>query len=144
MDPASLEFWEWFYVTGNEGKSLSAEEMQRAIEERWHPDLVLIQDAEVPGTGPPRNPCAARPRTRHGGGCGGNATRGEAMSEQDVETLRGSYDAFNSGNPQGVLDRLDAEVEWIEPFEHAYVMKDGKVGRMENKVDQDAWTAAWS
>lgn len=130
------------------------------------------------------------------------------MSEQDVETLRGSYDAFNSGNPQGVLDRLDADVEWIEPgggnapsgtfrgpqsvgedvfsavpqqfdeftaeaenyddqgdtivvtgrfkgrsksgaeldtaFEHVYVMKDGKVARMENKVDQDAWTAAWS
>jgi ketosteroid isomerase-like protein len=130
------------------------------------------------------------------------------MSEQDVETLRGSYADFNSGNPQGVLDRLDTEVEWIEPgggnapsgtfrgpqsvgedvfsavpqqfdefaaeaenyddqgdtivvtgrfkgrsksgaeldapFEHVYVMKDGKVARMENKVDQDAWTAAWS
>lgn len=130
------------------------------------------------------------------------------MSEQDVETLRGSYDAFNSGNPQAVLERLDPDVEWIEPgggnapsgtfrgpqsvgedvfsavpehfdeftaeaenyddqgdtivvtgrfkgrsktgteldaaFEHVYVMKDGKVARMENKVDQDAWTAAWS
>jgi uncharacterized protein len=130
------------------------------------------------------------------------------MSEQDVETLRGSYDAFNSGNPQGVLDRLDADVVWIEPgggnapsgtfngpqsvgedvfsavpqqfdeftaeaenyddqgdtivvtgrfkgkaksgadldatFEHVYEMKDGKVARMENKVDQDAWAAAWS
>ena len=50
MDPTSLEFWEWFYATGNEGKSLSAEEMQRAIEERWHPDLVLIQDPKFPGT----------------------------------------------------------------------------------------------
>ena len=37
------------------------------------------------------------------------------MSEQDVETIRGAYDAFNSGNPGGVLERLDAEVEWIEP-----------------------------
>jgi ketosteroid isomerase-like protein len=37
------------------------------------------------------------------------------MSEQDVETVRGGYDAFNSGNPGGVLERLDAEVEWIEP-----------------------------
>jgi uncharacterized protein len=37
------------------------------------------------------------------------------MSEQDVETVRGGYDAFNSGNPGGVLERLDADVEWIEP-----------------------------
>jgi hypothetical protein len=50
MDPTSLDFWEWFYVTGNEGKSLSAEEMQLAIEERWHTDLVLIQDPKFPGT----------------------------------------------------------------------------------------------
>jgi uncharacterized protein len=130
------------------------------------------------------------------------------MSEQDVETVRGGYDAFNSGNPGGVLERLDAEVVWIEPgggnapsgtfnspqsvgdevfpavgqyfdefradpenyddqgdrivvtgrfhgkaksgaeldaaFEHVYVMKDGKIARLENNVDQDAWTAAWS
>jgi ketosteroid isomerase-like protein len=130
------------------------------------------------------------------------------MSEQDVETIRGGYDAFNSGNPGGVLERLDADVEWIEPgggnapsgtfrgpqsvgddvfsavpqyfdefsaepenyddqgdtivvtgrfkgkakrgaeldaaFEHVYEMKDGKIVRLENKVDQDAWTAAWS
>jgi uncharacterized protein len=130
------------------------------------------------------------------------------MSEQDVETVRGGYDAFNSGNPQGVLERLDEEVEWTEPgggnapsgtfngpqsvgdevfpavgeyfdefraepenfddqgdtivvtgqfkgkaksgaeldaaFEHVYVMKDGKIASLENKVDQEAWTAAWS
>ena len=130
------------------------------------------------------------------------------MSEQDVETIRGGYDAFNSGNPGGVIERLDAEVVWIEPgggnspsgtfngpdsvgqevfpavgeyfeefraepenyddqgdtivvtgrfkgkakggaeldaaFEHVYEMKDGKIARLENKVDQDAWTAAWS
>jgi uncharacterized protein len=130
------------------------------------------------------------------------------MSEQDVETVRGGYDAFNSGNPQGVLERLDPDVEWIEPgggnapsgtfngpqsvgedvfpavgqyfdefqavpenfddqgdrvvvtgrftgkaksgaeldaeFEHVYDMKDGKIARLENKVDQEAWTAAWS
>ena len=29
-------------------------------------------------------------------------------------------------------------------FEHVYEMKDGKITRLENKVDQDAWTAAWS
>jgi hypothetical protein len=50
MDPRSLDFWEWFYETGNEGASWSAERMQRAIEERWHPDLVLIQDPEFPGS----------------------------------------------------------------------------------------------
>jgi uncharacterized protein len=130
------------------------------------------------------------------------------MSEQDLETIRGGYDAFNSGNPGGVIERLDAEVVWIEPgggnspsgtfngpdsvgqevfpavgeyfeefraepenyddqgdtivvtgrfkgkakggaeldaaFEHVYEMKDGKIARLENKVDQDAWTAAWS
>jgi uncharacterized protein len=130
------------------------------------------------------------------------------MSEQDVETVRGGYDAFNSGNPQGVLERLDPDVEWVEPgggnapsgtfngpqsvgedvfpavgqyfdefqclpenfddqgdtivvtgqfkgkaksgaeldaaFEHVYVMKDGKIASLENKVDQEAWTAAWS
>jgi uncharacterized protein len=130
------------------------------------------------------------------------------MSEQDVETVRGGYDAFNTGNPGGVLERLDAEVIWIEPgggnapsgtfngpqsvgddvlsavpqhfdeftaepenfddqgdrivvtgrfkgkaksgaeldaaFEHVYEMKDGKIARLENNVDQDAWTAAWS
>jgi ketosteroid isomerase-like protein len=37
------------------------------------------------------------------------------MSEQDVETIRGGYEAFNSGNPGGVLERLDPDVEWIEP-----------------------------
>ena len=130
------------------------------------------------------------------------------MSEQDVETIRGAYSDFNSGNPGGVLERLDAEVAWIEPgggnspsgtfngpqsvgedvfsvipqnfdefsaepdnyedqgdtvvvtgrfkgkakngqdldaaFEHVFVMKDGKVSQMENKVDQEPWTAAWS
>jgi ketosteroid isomerase-like protein len=130
------------------------------------------------------------------------------MSEQDVETIRGGYDAFNSGNPGGVLERLDPDVEWIEPgggnapagtfhgpqsvgdevfsavpeqfdefraepdnyddqgdrivvtgrfkgrsksgteldaaFEHTYDMKDGKIARLENKVDEQAWIAAWS
>jgi ketosteroid isomerase-like protein len=37
------------------------------------------------------------------------------MSEQDVETIRGAYGAFNSGNPDGVLERLAAECEWVEP-----------------------------
>ena len=37
------------------------------------------------------------------------------MSEQDVETIRSSYEAFNSGNPGGVLENLDPDVEWTEP-----------------------------
>ena len=37
------------------------------------------------------------------------------MSEQDVETIRGAYSDFNSGNPGGVLERLDPEVAWTEP-----------------------------
>jgi hypothetical protein len=50
MDPTSLEFWEWFYAPANEGASWSTEERRRAIEERWHSDLVLIQSFEMPGT----------------------------------------------------------------------------------------------
>jgi ketosteroid isomerase-like protein len=29
-------------------------------------------------------------------------------------------------------------------FEHVYRMEGGKIKRLENNVDQDAWTAAWS
>jgi hypothetical protein len=29
---------------------MTPEERQRAIEGRWHPDLVLIQDPKMPGT----------------------------------------------------------------------------------------------
>jgi hypothetical protein len=50
MDPTSLEFWEWFFEPANEGASWSLEERRRAIEERWQPDLVLIQSPEMPGT----------------------------------------------------------------------------------------------
>lgn len=130
------------------------------------------------------------------------------MSDQDLETIRGAYQAFNSGNPDGVIAILDEQIEWTEPgggnapdgtftspqsvgedvlaavprsfdefaaeameltdegdrvivtgrfkgkaksgaeldttFEHVYDMKDGKVARFENKVDHDAWAAAWS
>jgi len=37
------------------------------------------------------------------------------MSEENVEIVRGGYDDFNSGNIAGVLERLDENVEWIEP-----------------------------
>jgi ketosteroid isomerase-like protein len=29
-------------------------------------------------------------------------------------------------------------------FEHTYEVRNGKIARLENKVDQEAWTAAWS
>ena len=37
------------------------------------------------------------------------------MSEQDVEKLRGAYDAFNKGDIGGVIGILDENVEWTEP-----------------------------
>ena len=130
------------------------------------------------------------------------------MSDKDVETIRGGYNDFNSGNPGGVLEIMEPEAEWIEPgggnspagtftgpqsvgddvfaaiaqqfeefsvtpenyddqgdtvvvtgrfkaksksgaeldtpFEHTFDMNDGKISRFENKVDQEAWAAAWS
>jgi len=50
MDPRTLEFWQWFYEPATRGASMSPEERRRAIEERWHPDLVLIQSPELPDT----------------------------------------------------------------------------------------------
>jgi ketosteroid isomerase-like protein len=50
MDPRSLDFWEWFYEPVNRGAEMSADERRRAVEERWHPDLVLIQSSDMPGT----------------------------------------------------------------------------------------------
>ena|SRR5215212_4411983 len=37
------------------------------------------------------------------------------MSQENVDLVRGGYDDFNSGNVEGVLARLDSEVEWTEP-----------------------------
>jgi ketosteroid isomerase-like protein len=50
VDPRSLEFWEWFYEPANRGAEMSADERSQAVEERWHPDLTLIQSPEMPGT----------------------------------------------------------------------------------------------
>jgi uncharacterized protein len=130
------------------------------------------------------------------------------MSEENVDLVRGGYDDFNSGNVDGVLARLDDDVEWTEPgggnapsgtmrgrdsvaegvfakvpqyfdefsctveaardegdtvvitaqfkgkskngteldatAEHVWEVRDGKVVRMENKLDPEAWAAAWS
>lgn len=37
------------------------------------------------------------------------------MSEQDVNTVRGAYESFNAGNPQGVIGILGDDVAWTEP-----------------------------
>ena len=37
------------------------------------------------------------------------------MSKQDVELVKGVYDAFGRGDIPTVLAALDADVEWIEP-----------------------------
>jgi ketosteroid isomerase-like protein len=129
------------------------------------------------------------------------------MSEQDVETIRGAYESFNSGDIDGVLANLDEDVEWVEPgggnapsgtfrgpqsvgqevfaavpqnfdefradpenfddrgdqivvtgrfkgenksgaeldsaFTHTYEMKDGKVAKLTNEVDE-GWGVGWS
>jgi uncharacterized protein len=37
------------------------------------------------------------------------------MSQENVDLVRGGYDDFNSGNVEGVIARLDPEIEWTEP-----------------------------
>jgi uncharacterized protein len=37
------------------------------------------------------------------------------MSQKDVETVRGAYDAFNRKDIPGVLAIYDPQIEWIEP-----------------------------
>lgn len=131
------------------------------------------------------------------------------MADQDVETLRGAYDAFARGDIPAVLGIMDPGVEWNEPgggnapsgtfngpeavasevfgsiqanfdefqvepsefsdegdrvlvsgrftgknkngaelatgFTHVFDMRDGKVVRFENKVDDaGAWAVGWS
>jgi uncharacterized protein len=129
------------------------------------------------------------------------------MSQEDVDTVRANYAAFNRGEIQRVLDSLDPEVEWNEPggggapsgmfrgpdgvgrevfakvpenfdefaaepeevrdegdrvvvtgrfrgrskageeldasFEHVNEMRDGKIVRFHNNVDQEAWAQGW-
>ena len=36
------------------------------------------------------------------------------MSQQDVQTVRGGYDAFNRKDIPAVLDLYDDQIEWIE------------------------------
>jgi hypothetical protein len=50
VDWESIEFWEWFYDSGADWLQKTPEERRRDMEERWHPDLVLNQDPQVPDT----------------------------------------------------------------------------------------------
>ena len=37
------------------------------------------------------------------------------MSQQDVQTIREGYEAFNRQDIPTVLERFDPQIEWIEP-----------------------------
>jgi len=37
------------------------------------------------------------------------------MTQQDVNTMRTAYDAFNQGDIPGALSAFDAQIEWNEP-----------------------------
>ncbi len=37
------------------------------------------------------------------------------MSQQDVDTVRGAYEAFNRGDIPAVLETFDPDIEWVEP-----------------------------
>jgi uncharacterized protein len=130
------------------------------------------------------------------------------MSQGNVDLVTSAYDDFNSGNMDGVIARLHADVEWIEPgggnspsgtfrgpdsvanevfarvpenfdeftvevvdarderdtvivtshfkgksksgadldapAEQVWEVREGKIVRLENKPDQEAWARAWS
>ena len=57
----------------------------------------------------------------------------EVEDQGDTVVVKGRF----KGKSKSGAD-LDAS------FEHINEMKDGKVARFENKVDADAWAAAWS
>jgi hypothetical protein len=57
----------------------------------------------------------------------------DEVEDQGDVVVKGHFKGKNKGG--AVLDA---------PFEHRNTMRDGKVVRFENEVDQDAWAAAWS
>ena len=57
----------------------------------------------------------------------------EVEDQGDTVVGKGRFKGKNKGG--AVLEA---------PFEHRNTMRDGKVVRFENKVDQDAWAAAWT
>ena len=84
----------------------------------------------------------------HGGGSApsGTFTGPDSVAQDVFATVPENFDdrgdtvvvtgRFKGKNKSGVV--LDAA------FEHHNTMRDGKVVRFENKVDQDAWASAWS
>jgi uncharacterized protein len=56
-------------------------------------------------------------------------TFGEAkMAQENVELVRGLYDAFGKGDVQAVLDRMDEGVEWNEAENFPYADRNPYVG----------------
>ncbi|OWW21064.1 nuclear transport factor 2 family protein [Noviherbaspirillum denitrificans] len=50
------------------------------------------------------------------------------MSQLNVETVRGLYDAFSRGDVPAVLDRMDDSVEWVEADNFPYADRNPYVG----------------
>jgi uncharacterized protein len=57
----------------------------------------------------------------------------DARDEGDTVIVDAHFTGRNKSGAQ-----LDAHAE------HVYEVRDGKITRLENKVDQDAWAAGWS
>ena len=57
------------------------------------------------------------------------------MSAENVETVRGMYQAFASGNVPGVLSKLSPNVEWFEAENFIYADGNPYIGpRQSSKV----------
>ena len=92
---------------------------------------------------------------------GGNSASGtfngpESVAADVFGTIPANFDEF-SVNPEKFEDQGETVVVTGRfqgkaksgavldaPFEHVWNLDAGKVKRFNNKVDQDAWTAAWS
>ena len=96
--------------------------------------------------------------TEPGGGTapGGTFNGRDEVAEKVFATVPENFDEFSAEVDE--FDDQDGTVitkgrfkgknksgaELDAPFEHVNEMKDGKLVRFENKVDQDAWAAGWS
>lgn len=92
---------------------------------------------------------------------GGNAPAGtfkgpESVGNDVFSAIPQHFDEF-AAEPENFDDQGDKVVvtgrfkgksksgtDLDAAFEHVFAMQDGKIARFENKVDQEAWTAAWS
>ena len=86
----------------------------------------------------------------------GTFTGPDSVAQDVFATVPGNFDEF-SAEPENFDDQGDKIVVTGRfkgrnksgavldaPFEHHLTMRDGKMIRCENKVDQDAWAAGWS